>query len=273
MNNVTHGCVRVFLLISLGSLVGCDLNLKPGAQSILEAVDNEPTPGIYASMAIDKYDANNRYVGTLGLANQRFANEPPYIALFELNAADADPSVRIASLRGLSMHGDSSHAPILVKALADKDKLVRLEAARGLQRLHNDVAIDPLIIASREPAQQGSAKLLSEPEAEVRVQAASALGQYPQRKVLQALIAALDDSDLSVNRAALVSLRTLTGQDLGLDHTAWLEWLEKSSDPFAAGGMYYYPVFRRTKRFYEFFPFVPPPPNEVTGSPAGMPLN
>jgi HEAT repeat protein len=252
-------------------LAGCELNVRPGAQSIFDAFQSEYTPVELAAMATDPYDANNRYLGTLGLANQPFASEPVYIRLFETNAADTDPAVRIAAARGLAMHGDPSHVPILVKSLSDKDPLVRLEAARGLQRLHNDVAIDPLLLAMREPDSRNPS-LPAETEAEVRAQAAHALGQYAERKVLQALIAGLDDSDLSVNRASLASLRTLTGQDLGLDHTAWLDWLSKNSDPFAGRSVYYYPVFQRDKKLFEYLPFFPPPPNERSGPPAGLPL-
>jgi HEAT repeat protein len=259
-------------LLALGLvLAGCEMNVRPGAKSIFEAMSDQYTPVELVAMAIDPYDANSRYIGTLGLANLPFANEPVYIRLFESNTADPDPAVRIAATRGLAMHGDPSHVPILVKALSDKDSLERLEAARGLQRLHNDVAIDPLLLAMREPDPRNPS-LPAETEADVRTQAAHALGQYPERKVLQALIAGLDDSDLSVNRSSLASLRTLTGQDLGLDHSAWLEWLDKASDPFAGRSVYYYPVFQRDKKFYEYLPFFPPPPNERSGPPAGLPL-
>lgn len=252
-------------------LAGCEMNVKPGAQSIFEAFQSEFTPVEMAAMATDPYDANNRYLGTLSLANQPFASEPVYIRLFEANAADTDPAVRIAAVRGLAMHGDPSHVTVLVKALADKDQLVRLEAARGLQRLHNDIAIDPLLLAMREPDTRNPS-LPAETEPEIRAQAAHALGQYAERKVLQGLIAGLDDSDLSVNRGSLASLRTLTGQDLGLDHAGWLDWLSKTSDPFAGRSVYYYPTFQRDKKFYEYLPFFPPPPNERPGPPAGFPL-
>lgn len=261
------------IALSLAAIAaaGCSLNVRPGAKSIFEALDDSPNPGEFAEMAIDKYDANNRALGTLGLANMPFANEPLYIRLFETNAADADPAVRIAALRGLSMHGDPSHVPILVRAIADKDKIVRLEAARGLQRLHNALAIDPLIVAMREP-DLANPRQAAEPEADIRAQAATALGQYAERRVLQSLVAGLDDSDLAVNVCSLDSLRTLTGQDLGVDHATWFEWLEKAPDPFAGRSIFYYPAFSRAKKLYEYIPFIPPPPNEVSGPPAGMPM-
>lgn len=250
---------------------GCALNTKPGATSIFDAFDTRPAPGDAAEMATDPYDANNRAAGTLALANMPFAGEPLYLRLFTANAGDADPAVRVAALRGLAMHGDPSHVPILLKALGDRDKIVRLEASRGLQRLHNIVAVEPLLVAVREP-DLANPGVTAETEPDIRAQAALALGQYPERRVLQALIAALDDSDLAVNASAHESLRTLTGQDLGMEQATWFAWLERAGEPFAGRTIYHYPVFSRARKFYEYIPFVPQPPNEVAGPPAGMAL-
>lgn len=251
---------------------GCDLNLRPGARSILEALYHEPTPTELALMATDPYDANNRALGTLGLASMPFANEPVYVRLFEQNFEDPDPAVRLAAIRGLALHGDPTHLPLLVRALSDDESLVRLEAARGLQRLHHPEAIEPLLTAVREPDPRRP-NLPAEPQPEVRAAAAYALGQYAERRVVLALIAALNDSDLTVANNARQALRTLTGQDLGPDHAAWTDWSTRTDDLFAARGAYVCKVFRRPLRFYEYFPFVPRPRNEVPGPPAGMPLD
>ena len=110
-----------------------------------------------------------------------------------------------------------------------------------------------------------------EPEAQVRFEAASALGQYPQTIVVEQLIAAFEDPNLAVNRNTLASLRTLTGQDFGFEQRAWLEWYKSTTTPFAARSGYMYPAFNRDKNWWEHIPFVPPPPNEPTSVPAGMP--
>lgn len=237
-------------------------DLRPGAKSILE-ISTVPSPQEAARWAIDPYDANNRYRGTLLLANAPFAGEPVYLKLFEDNAHDADPGVRAAAARALANHGSAEHIPLLVEALRDKDIRVRVEAARGLQRLHSPDAIDPLIAAINPDM---------EAEPVVRAQAAEALGQYHEFRVVEALIASLDDPNLAVNRATLASLRTLTGQDLGFERGEWVRWYNACNSVFAAGGLYVYPAYHRAKFWYEYLPFVPPPPNEESSTPAGMPL-
>jgi hypothetical protein len=259
----------LFALALLSSLAACDTGLRPGSESLLDGISAQPPPSELAAMALDPYDANRRAVGTLGLANQSFAREPIYIKLFVDNSSDADPVVRASAIRGLAIHGSPDHVPILVKALKDSDTQVRLEAARGLQRLHSSVAVDALLTAMREPDSREIAGGESEPV--VRAEAAGALAQYREPRVLQSLNAGLDDNDLAVNRACLASLRTLTGQDFALDRQAWLSWVKSTNTPFIAGSPYLYPVFTRTRRFYEYFPFVLPPPNEVQSTPTGLP--
>jgi hypothetical protein len=242
-----------------------------GAEGLLEvAVPKGPAPVEYTRMAMDPYDANARYVGTAALAGAYFTDEPAYLALFEDNARDSDPSVRAAAMRGLANHGEPRHALVLAGGLKDVDKQVRLEAARGLQRLHNPAVVDALLGTLR-PFDARAAASGGEPEAEVRAEAATALGQYAQSKVLEGLIAGLRDENLSVNRAALWSLRVLTGNDFGLDHAAWVGWRSESVSPFAGQSVYTYPVFSRSRSLVEYLPFVPPPPNEVPAPPAGMP--
>lgn len=261
-------CVRRAVLggaaISSLLLIGCDameLNTQPGATSVFAAFA-DPSPSEAAKWAIDKYDPNNRYRGTLLLAGAPFAGEPVYMELFRDNSDDTDPGVRGAAVRAIALHGQPDDAKILIEHLKDADTSVRIEAARGLQRLHNPAAIDGLLEA-----------LDAEKEAEddVRIEAALALGQYADNKVLEQLITSLADPSLAVNRNTLFSLRSLTGQDFGYDQKAWLLWYKGAGDAFAARGGYMYPAFSREKNWWEYLPFVKPPPNEPASVPVGMP--
>jgi HEAT repeat protein len=260
MRTRTAICTLAASSLLLGACETTSMGLKPGAKSIFEAFA-PPSPAEAAAWAIDPYDADKRFRGTQMLANAAFAGEPVYLKLFTDNASDTDPGVRMAALRGLGSHGTPEHVPLIVEKLKDPDVGVRTEAARALQRLHNPAAIDALL-AAIDPK--------NELEPQVRLEAASALGQYPENRVVAALIASLEDENLAVNRNTHLALRTLTGQDFGFDRAAWQRWYDSSPNLFAARSVYVYPVFSRKRKFYEYIPFVPPPPNEPASTPAGM---
>lgn len=253
--------VRTAAVLSLVVLSACDtFESARGAKSVLQLFQ-PPTPEDAVELALDRYDADKRYRGTALLANQPFGGEAPYLRLFEDAVADPDSGVRQVGVRALGIHGVPTHVPMIVDRLSDEEWLVRIEAARALQRLHNPVAILPLIART---------KPLDELQAGVRAEAAHALGQYREPRVLQALIAALNDPSLAVNHNALTSLEVLTGQNLGYEPAVWLAWLDETRDPFAAGRAYTYPGFERDRLWYEYIPFLPQPPNEAESMPVGM---
>jgi len=261
-------------LACVGAMAGCEsLGLQEperGTESIL-AYFAPPTPEEAVEMFQDEDNSDNRYKGAVLLTQAWFVSEnEAYIELFRdylLN--DPDPSIRAVCARGLGNHADSSYAPALATALRDDpDEEVREEAARALQRIHNPAVVRTLVEASREPDPR-NISMASENAAQVRVEAVVALGQYEEPYVVDALISALDDSSLVVHRAAIRSLRILTGQDFGDDPTAWLRWRQTTKDMFLAGEVYEYPVFTRSKLWWEYVPLVPPPPNEEPARPAG----
>lgn len=243
------------------ALSGCAVSsMKPGARSIFEVFESTE-PAKAAAWSIDPYDADHRFRGTLLLANAPWANTPIYIKVFTDNIKDEDPGVRGAAVRGLANHGSPDLAPLVVERLTDSDVSVRIEAARALQRLHNQAAV-PALLSALDPEE--------EPDTSVRAEAAEALGQYADPKVIDALIKSLEDENLAINRATVRSLRTLTGQDFGYDRAAWAAWNKGQARTFAARSVYMYPVFQRDKDWYEYLPFVSPPPNEATSTPAGL---
>jgi len=257
-------CLTLASIATLPTLSGCDsMTLKPGAKGIFDGASG-PGPTEAAEWSIDRFDADKRYRGTLLLANAPWANEPVYIKLFTDNINDVDPGVRAAAIRGLANHGSPEHVEIIAARLTDEDPGVREMAARALQRIHSPDAIDPLL-ERLDPAKEG--------EFSVRTQAARALGQYRETRVVELLIQTLDDDNLAVTDACRSSLRTLTGQDLGLSRAAWATWYkaqETGQEVFAAGGTYMYPIYSRDRDWWEYFPFVPPPPNEQASTPAGL---
>jgi hypothetical protein len=256
----------IVLRAALGALIcivlcACQIEgLRPGAKSVLEVFQG-PTPEEAAKMAIDEYDANARYEGTRLLSTASFAGEPVYMDLFAQRTRDADAGVRAVACRAIGTHGRPEHAPLLVERLKDESVVVRVEAARALQRIHDAQAI-PALVERLDP--------MKEDEVGVRVEAATALGQYRQGRVVEALIGALSDDNLAVNARARDALRTLTGQDLGVDRKAWQSWYAGTQDLFAAGSGYTFPAYQRSKHWYEYFPFVRQPALETPGVPAGL---
>lgn len=260
-------CALLALVGSGGALLaGCASNnaaAKNGNQQpdSIFSLMAPPTPAEAVAWSIDPYDADKRYRGILLLVNAPFGGEPIYVEMYQQALRDSDSSVRAAAVRGLAMHGSPEDVPLILPMLNDPDHLLRWEVARALQRLHNPEAIKPLLEHLFER---------NEPEAQVRASVASALGQYADTRVLEALFAALGDRDLNVNLAALDSLRTLTGQDFGLNIRSWIAWRKNSEDPFFGRTAYIFPVFYRDKTFLEMIVPFWAPPNEIAASPVGL---
>lgn len=232
--------------------------------SILAPLFKQNSPADAAAWAADPYDPDKRARGTLMLANAPFGGGEVYLALYREHLKDESSNVRAVSARALGMHGSPEDVPRLTPLLSAEDKSVRLEATRALQRLYNPVAVAPLVDRVMES---------KETAPEIRAEAASALGQYAEPKALQALIAALADPSLVVNRTAHDSLRTLTGQDdLPAERKPWVKWAKDTKAPFAGRREYVYPVFSRDTRWLDYVPFVGGPiPNEIAAKPVGFP--
>lgn len=270
-----HRCVRVRASVALavlaGLATGCEQSTMDKVsenESILGFLPSQPTPADAARWSQDPYDADKRFRGTNLLANAPFGGEDVYVQTYRMKlgappaeAPDPDSGVRGVAARALSLHGAPQDALLIIPLLKDPDRRVRLEAVRALQRIHNPKAVDPLLIEIDDA---------KETDYDVRAEAATALGQYAETRVLQGLIGALDDDYLAVTRAASVSLTTLTGQELGEDQRAWLAWMKDNKTPFAGRREYLYPVFHRDLYWFEHMPFVGQPLNETAAAPVGM---
>jgi hypothetical protein len=238
---------------------GCD-TLSQDFNAMVETI--QPVePREAGVMAVDQYDADNRRRGVALLASATFGGADPYVRMYrDYVANDRDPIVKAFAIRGLARHGTPDDAVVIASQLGHENRNVRWEAARGLQRLHNTTVTPALVRALTN----------EDEEADVRVAAATALGQYPEDRVFQGLVAALQSRELAVNAAAERSLRTITGRDHGDDWTAWLAWYRSESDPFVARVDYVYPTYSRDVRWYERLAFWSPPVFERPAPPAGL---
>jgi HEAT repeat protein len=245
----------VLVVIGGCETIGADLNaLAKGL--------TPTTPRQAAEMMLNPHDPDDRREGTLLIANAPFGGNPPYVRTYrDYVEHERDPLVKAAAIRALAKHGTVEDAPLIARQLTHENVQVRWEAAKGLQRIHNPQVVPDLLESLRDPSE----------DADVRIAIARALGQYPEDRVFQGLVAALDARELAVNVAAAGSLRTLTGQAHGLDPSAWLSWYNNASgDRFAGGAEYLYPTYQRRESWLEKLAFWTSRPVEHPAPPVGL---
>lgn len=195
-------------------LAGC-VGPNNDGQIFADLVDSvmPPSPSEVARGAFNVYDADVRRRSVALLSSSSFGHEEPYLRMYRLLIDDQDPTVRAACAHALGLHGTTDDAPVLITLLKDNTGFVRWEAAKALQKIHHTDAVRPLMDV-----------LADDLDADVRIAAAQALGQYPTRPVFNALVGALTDRDFGVVQSASISLAQLTGQDLGTDGSPWLDF-------------------------------------------------
>lgn len=221
------------LMLLMGMLVqaGCKSD-QDAALSLFP-----PTPGEAARDAFNVYDADARRRSLAQLSAASFGGEETYLKLYRLLLDDPDPTVQAAAAKALGEHGTPADAALIIPLLSDDAAVVRWEAAKALQRVHNPAAIEPLMKAAN-----------ADEDADVRMAAAKALGQYPQHAVFDVLVGALSDRDFGVVASAHESLVTLTGQELPSDSAAWLNWSRENRNRLFAN-----------QRQYTYQPYSEPP--------------
>lgn len=218
-------------LCMMAAVICCMIGCKTD-NGVGEALSSflPPTPGEAARGAFNVYDADVRRNSIALLSNAKFGGEEVYVRVYRIMlgssdgtpvydaAPDPDATVRAVATQALGMHGSVDDVVLLVPRLRDDVAIVRWEAAKAMQRFHHESAVDPLMHI-----------LLRDEDVDVRQAAAYALGQYPQRRVLEVLVAALDDRDFGVVKEAQQAMQTLTGHDLGTDASEWLTWMSQNS--------------------------------------------
>jgi hypothetical protein len=221
-------------------------------------------PSEAAVMMMDPYDADNRRLGTVLISNSTFGGVDVYVKAYrDMVLNEHDPIVKAMAIRALGRHGQPEDATRILPNLHHESVQVRWESAKALQRLHNPAAVNDLLRVLRNDREQS----------DVRIAAATALGQYSEDRVFQGLIAALDVRELAVNRAAERSLHTLTSQSLGLNSSVWLSWYNQqgsSSAAFAKQSDYVYPTYERDQSLLERLAFWTTRNFEQPAPPAGL---
>jgi HEAT repeat protein len=135
---------------------------------------------------------------------------------------ETDPAVRIEIVKALGDSRSASAADVLRAGLGyprpDPDAEVRLAICASWGRVGGDEARAMLASA-----------LANDTDGDVRVQAAQSLGEFNHSGNMQALAAALEDSNIAVQHAAMQSMKSVTGQDFGEDAKAWQEYAQSGA--------------------------------------------
>jgi len=221
-----------------------------------------PTPSEAATWMFDEYDPEKRRKGMVLISNAPFGADETYVKAYRLRVEEEkNPIVRATAVRALARHGGPEDATLIASKLEDESLQVRIEAAKGLQRLHDPEVVPAMLTSLRKESE----------DVEVKIALASALAQYPEDRVFQALIQnGLGAGELVLNTTAAESLRTLTGQDFADDPRAWLAWYRSSSAPFGGQQDYYYPTYHRDITWLEHLAFWTSKEWEQPQQPAGL---
>lgn len=247
---------------ALIALAGCE-TLGQDFNDLAAAI--KPTsPSEAARDMLDPYDADKRRTGIVLISNAPFGGVEAYVVAYrDMALNERDPIVKATAIRALARWGEPADAVRIAPFLTHENVQVRWEAAKGLQRLHNPAVVPDLVrVMNNENEHE-----------DVRIAAATALGQYPEDRAFQGLVTALDARELAINQAAERSLHDITGQSLGLDRATWFEWYnthEKKADAFADSQIFYYPVYWREDTFWEKLMFWTSRNFEQPGQPAGL---
>lgn len=248
------------------ALTGCGSSQKQAFQdldpvaAIVEMLRGD-SPTLMARDALNTYDADKRRDAVVRLSMQDFGGDEPFVRLYRLLLDDPDPTVRAAAAMALGEHGQVSDGPLLARMLEDDAAYARWEAAKALQKVHHPAAIKALTQA-----------VTSDEDDDVRMAAATALGQYADPAVFQTLVAALDDRVYGVTRAANKSLCTLTGQDLEPIAARWLAFeRERGAALFADQRPYRYQIYEAPARWLDNITFWRGRPEQAEArSPRGL---
>lgn len=210
----------VALPLGLATVSGCanDKKITAEAAAVAERDDQLTDAQITVLIAGDPLaNPDARREALITIATSSAGDEPVYVDFYRATLGDTtvDPTVAAVAAAALANHGRPEDTGRLTPLLTRDEVFLRWQAAVSLQRLHNPQAIAPLIGAAT-----------SDEDPDVRMAAATALGQYPRREVFDALTTVLDDRDYGVSRAAREALALFTQYDAGDDPRAWRDYAD-----------------------------------------------
>jgi len=157
-------------------------------------------------------DLRREAVWTLGKFN---ADDLPQRTEILAKMAKLDPDylVRTTAVQVAgTIEGNNHLTETLSAGIADKNELVRLETIKVLANQSDSAGLNMLLEI-----------LNNDSETAERRASIAAMGNYKDRRAIQALISQLDNEEFSISYQALQSLKKITEQDFGYDKQKWIE--------------------------------------------------
>jgi hypothetical protein len=194
----------------LGLFAGCASGLGTTASSAMRVVRESPDPNL-RHLAYMRLAEKDRYV-----RDDQFA-EAATLLVNRLQSGKEPVASRAAICRTLGELGRPEGREGLLAAVRDDNPIIRAEACRSLGK-----------IGRPEDASELSRVMAADSSGECRIAAIEALGELRESdpRVEQMLVDGMKNEDPAIRLAALRSLRSLTGKDLGVDPEPWAEHVE-----------------------------------------------
>lgn len=236
-------------------LLACTVSGCSGARN-KPVFESHKSSRQYLELALESKLADDRRRGVVGLAKSNDGTTDWAAKVYDtLARTDPDAMVRCASLRALANCDDTPRAETCVRILrspAQKSELVR-EAPPTVRWCAAQLALH--IVRSggfhdeeREPLVEALVdRVRNESDANARLAMIEALGYFPERRVLEALIDVLGVENFAIQHTAEYSLASLTGVTHDHDQDAWREWMNKTPDPFESAGHMPEPLARQSE--------------------------
>jgi len=217
--------ILALLLANCSGSAKSDRDFNELIPRMMGAIKNR-TPEDAAANLFNVTNPDERRDAIAYLETKPYGHDAPFMKAYEILTTDPSPMVRAQAMRALGSSHENAAVPYLVDGttgktgLSDKEAEVRRDAAAGLCYTFNTTATSALANAVR-----------SDPDEQVRINAARALRSDPSSSSVRALIDALDDQNPAVVFYAHESLVLITHQKINTDSKAWLSWYEQVNQP------------------------------------------
>ncbi len=205
---MVRGPVLALVVLFGGIVSGCASYIGTTATSFMHKAQDSPDPNIrhqaYAKLASPNcYDSEEQKAEAVSLLTQK------------LKKGQEPTASRAVICRTLGELGLPDARPALLKAIEDPEHLVRESACRALGN-----------VGQPEDATTLARIMAADPFRECRIAAIEGLAtlKSPDPRVLVMLVDGMEHEDPAIRVASLEALRTISGQDLGVEVSIWRKY-------------------------------------------------